>query len=249
MELQSIVKRVDGFADWNHADRIRFLGWWLHTHGGKEHFQPTDITACHATLHLEAPSVHPFLRSLVDQKQLLKSSAGYRLEMKARRKFDDKYGEREETVNIDKMLSELPAKLAGDEQRVYLDEALTCFRSKAWRAATIMTWNLAYDHLLRFTVAHKLSAFNAALAVHPDKRSKKRDVIASREDLNDLREGFVIDLCQHADVVTTTLIKLLKVSLNIRNDAAHPSGGVFNKMKVESYISELVEGIVLGLKV
>jgi hypothetical protein len=55
-----------------------------------------------------------------------------------------KYGERKITVEVTKMLTDLPAKVPDVAEREFLDEALICYRNGAFRAAVVMTWNLAF---------------------------------------------------------------------------------------------------------
>jgi len=46
----------------------------------------------------------------------------------------------------------LPTKIQTTAERGYLEEALICFRNKAFRAAVVMCWNLAFDHLCEFVL-------------------------------------------------------------------------------------------------
>ena len=250
--LRNIVTgQAPDFTKWQHADRIRFFGWFIHAILTKETFRTGDIAGCFDAVHVAPPAnLTRAIQALHEQGDLQKAGAGsYKLAMHVRERYESKFGEREETVVVDRILSELPAKLADDQQREYLKEALGCFRHKYWRSAVTMTWSLAYDHLLRYTLANKLLEFNAALAASTNKGAKKRDVIASRADFNDLREGYVLELCQAGDVTDKTLSKLLKQSLDTRNDAAHPSGAVFDKLVVEPFITRLVNGCLLALKI
>src|SRR5690606_29409855 len=74
------------------------------------------------------------------------------------------HGFRAETVEVDQLLSSLPALLPHTSQQDYLAEAIVCFRHRAFRAAVVMTWNVAYDHLLTRIEVSDLARFNAQLA-------------------------------------------------------------------------------------
>jgi len=60
-------------------------------------------------------------------------------------------------------------RLADETQRKYLVEALNCYRAKCYRAAILMTWNLAYDHLLHWLLADaaRIKRFNTKLPSKP----------------------------------------------------------------------------------
>lgn len=242
MDLVDLPRAVPGLATLSHADRIRVLAWWLNTQQGRDHFSARDIIDCYGSLHMEAPSVHPFLASLLKQGQLLKSKRGYRLALGARQKLDDTYGRRAETVVVDDLLAQLPALLPSAAASAYLTEALACFRNQCWRSAVVMTWNVAYDLLLHHIVAAKLAEFNAALLANTERR--RRQSISSRDDLSDLREGLVLEVSRAGDVISGSTFKQMKAALDTRNEAAHPSGLSFNKLVVESYISALIETVI-----
>jgi hypothetical protein len=67
---------------------------------------------------------------------------------------------------INKILTDLPAKVPNVVERAFLREALKCCRIEAYRACIVMTWNLAYAHLLDWILkdANRLAAFNATIA-------------------------------------------------------------------------------------
>src|SRR5690242_13064430 len=133
MDLEQLVRSIEGFTTWGPVDMIRFFAWYLHAHQAKEYFHTADINGCFDKVHVHRPSnTSTFLTQLAKQKHVLKKGAGYRLEKAQRDKLDAKYGAREETVIVDKILTELPGKLADDGCRQYLDEALICFRNQAF---------------------------------------------------------------------------------------------------------------------
>lgn len=141
MQLSEAVTLVPEFARWNHADRVKYFAWFLHTERSKDYFTAADIRKCFEELNMDGPaSVGPFLSAMDKRrpKEALKVAKGYKLEKRVREAFDSKYGEREVTIAIHKMLSELPAKVPGIEERDYLKEALLCLRHKAFRAAIVM---------------------------------------------------------------------------------------------------------------
>lgn len=62
---------------------------------------------------------------------------------------------------MSKLLKNLPAQIPDLGERTYLDEALICYEHGAFRAAIVMTWNLAYHHLCDRIIKRRLGDFNA----------------------------------------------------------------------------------------
>jgi hypothetical protein len=242
--LRELVAQLDGFEQAAHAEKLRFFAWALHE-GGKEHVGPADLNACYRALHIPPPgNLHRAVQALEQQRDLLKSAEGYRLSKSARDRFAARVGRRKVSVQIHDLLAGLTGQMSTAAQRDYLDEALRCFRAEAWRAAVIMSWNVAFDHLCEAIVSTKLADFNRAF---PTAFPKLAQTIVQRADLRDVKESVVIKVSRTANIVDKTQFKCLERSLDIRNDAAHPSGAGFNQPKAEAYILDVVETIVLGV--
>ena len=90
-------------------------------------------------------------------------SAGLRRNSRAATMPETCFGLRTPTIAVDAMLQNLPGRISDEAERLFLSEAIVCFRNKAFRATIVMTWNLAYDHLLTWIVGNHLAAFNAAI--------------------------------------------------------------------------------------
>ena len=137
MELRDVVGEISSFPKLSHADKIRFFAWFLHYHQGLETFTASDITKCYRDLYMEAPSsIHPFLTAMENRKpkEVIKHRGTYSLEQRVRDDLIKRYGKRSATVAVDKLLSNLPQLIPNLAEREYLDEALICFRHKAYRA-------------------------------------------------------------------------------------------------------------------
>ena len=95
------------------------------------------------------------------------------------------------------MLADLPGKISDAGERVFLVEAITCDRHQAYRAAIVMTWNLAFDHLVTWLFAEptRLVAFNASLPVRLGGKRWAGFVVNTRDDLEELTESQVIQIC------------------------------------------------------
>lgn len=250
MDLKEFVGQISRFADWDHPDKIKLFGWFLHVHGGRDHFSAAQIRECYDKLSLEAPKLNRDLERMVDKKppDLLKDAQGYRLHGKVHQALDAKYGEEQTTIVVKKLLAELPAKVPGIEERVFLEEVIRCLKAKAFRATVVMTWNLAFDHLLHWLLKDpaRLAKFNARIPVkYPGK--KPMPVIATFEDFEDLKEREVIEVCSSAGLVSDGVFKILKEKLDRRNTAGHPSKVDVLQSKAEDTIEDLVTNVVLKL--
>jgi hypothetical protein len=248
MNLEDVTTTIEGFLNWSFADKIKFFGWYLHTYCQKESFKGADIKGCFEKLNLAEPSsIQPFLTAMVKKnpKEALRSGDSFRLETRVRQLFDNQYGQRAATIQVHKILSELPARIStGDEQK-YLEEVLVCFRHKAFRAAVVMCWNLAFDHLCQFVLNKHLDVFNAQLP----KSYPKANIatVAKKDDFSELKESQFLLVCKSANIVSDGIYKILKEKLDRRNIAAHPSGLITTEPTAEEFIKDLIENVVLKL--
>jgi hypothetical protein len=171
------------------------------------------------------------------------------LEGSIRDGFEDKYGQREITVQVIKLLTDLPSKVPNVAERDFLNEAITCYRHGAFRAAIVMCWNLAYDHLLEFILTKQLAMFNRQMPVRYPNLTKKTGItaISSRDDFGELKESQVIEICRSANIITADVYKILNEKLGRRNTAAHPNTVIVNQPQAEDFISDVVNNVVLTL--
>jgi hypothetical protein len=182
--------------------------------------------------------------------QVIKSGGGWILEHRVRAALDEKLAGRPATAYVSRLLAELPARVPQEVEQVFLDEAIRCFRAKAFRAAIVMTWNLTFDHLCHYIVLHNhLQAFNDQLRKQFEKAFEKGKLqdIAVRADFTELQEADILVVCRAAKILHGNVFKILEASLLTRNIAAHPSPEVFREGTAEEYIRNLVENVVLVL--
>ena len=247
MELRELSASIANFSVWSHADKIKLFAWYLHTYKDKDRFTQGDLRACYDELHLDKPSnVSPYLSGLVNRKprEVIRDNRGFYLVGQLRADFDTKYGQRRATVQIAKLLADLPGKVSSEAESRFLSEALVCFHNQAFRAAIILSWILAYDHLLDWIIANHLPAFNARISVNYPKKSTK---VSTKEDFETLKESEVIEICGSANLISGNTKKILTEKLNRRNMAAHPSTIEITQFQVEDCISDLVNNVILKL--
>ena len=252
-ELEQIVNSIQGFDSWGHGEKIKFFAWFLHSQKAHDRFDPAAIRACYDAVGIEKPSnVNPYIQTLENKKpkEVLRDGRGLYLPKHIKEGFDERYGQREITVQVTKLLSELPQRVPDLAERTFLDETLTCFRYAAFRAAIVMAWNLAYHHLCDFVLKNKLAEFNQRWPVnYPGMHKNGAKQIAKIEDFADeLKESEMIAICASARIITGDMQKVLNVGLSRRNSAAHPSGVVISQVQAEAHIDDLINNLVLKLK-
>jgi hypothetical protein len=249
MQLQELVDQVARFDTAAPKEKIKLFAWWLHTHAGKELFGPAEIRSCFNKLHIdEPPALATYLSRMETGKDVLKERGQYKLARPVRAELDKKYGVHHTVVAVSKLLSDLPSKIPNVEERAFLKEALKCYRNEAYRACIVMTWNLAYAHLLDWIVREptRLAGFNAAITTRFPRITKVQ--ITKYDDfLDELKESQVIEICNTASLFNSNIFKILKEKLDKRNIAAHPSSVVVVQSQADDVVTDLVNNVVLAL--
>jgi hypothetical protein len=249
MKLSELVEQVAEFDTAAPKERIKLFAWWIHVHGGREFFGPADIRACFDNLHIdEPPALATYLSRLADAKDFIAERGKYKLARSVRSEFDKQYGVHHSVIAVDKILTDLPAKVPSVEERAFLQEALTCYRSKAFRACIVMVWNLAYAHLLDWILKdpQRLADFNATT---PKRYPALKNIQVTKYDdfRDEMKERQVVDIASSAGLINDDIYKILKAKLDRRNIVAHPSTVVVVQHQADDTISELVNNVVLAL--
>jgi hypothetical protein len=250
MTLTEFAGIVPDFNNLTPRDLICHFAWFLHVHKSKENVGYADVRACFRELYLKEVDVTTYLPQMANKREpdLIRHKGGYRLEGRLRRTLDAKFGQEASVVVITKMLADLPDKLGTVEEREFLTEALKCYRVAAYRSAIVMTWNLAFDHLLRWIVqdAGRLVSFNQAIGTKYPKRSGFQ-VSQQIETFEEFTEAETIELCRTGRLISKNIIEILREKLKRRNAAAHPSQVVITQMQADDVISDLVNNVILSL--
>jgi hypothetical protein len=126
-----------------------------------------------------------------------------------------------------------------DTQR-FVEESITCFESRQYRAAVVLSWvgavSLLYDHV----VTHHLPAFNAeatartAASKHPWQAAKNAD------DLARMKESDFLVVLEKLSVIGKSVKKQLEQCLDLRNGCGHPNSLKIADHVVASHIEILI---------
>lgn len=249
MTLEDFIAQISRFDSLSHPEKIRYFSWYLHTERGLESFDIAAIRDCYHQLHVSPPNLSVYLTRMVSKKppELLRAKGGYKLAGPLRRTIDAKFGQPGTVVAVTALLSSLPVQIRDPAEQSFLAEALDCYRVKAFRAAIVMTWVLAFAHLSEWIVSDttRLTAFNNAI---PSRfPSKKTLIIRSLDDLAELKESEVIEVGRTAKLISKNQIDILRDKLRRRNMAAHPSRVQITQAQADDVITDLVHNVVLRL--
>lgn len=251
MTIEEFVRGVPGFAAKNHPERIKCFGWFLHVQQSMPAFSSRDMIKCYEDAHLDQPkNMRRFLDSLAEKRlpELLRDSRGFRLSQPVRERLDHELGKAETVVVVEGMLADLVGKISDESERLFYNEALTCYRYNALRAAIVMVWNLAYDHVCRWVLADskRLAEFNVGIPKR--NKNKANIVIAKREDFEELKEDEAVDIVGGMAGVSANVKRALKEKLGRRNTYAHPSTLTITRAQVDDMVTDLVNNVVLYFK-
>jgi hypothetical protein len=249
--LADLPKRIGDYDSLSETEIIKVIIWWANTYAAKDAVDHDYLRQCYNTLGRAIPrgGFTAYLNSLVDRKppHLIKSRQGFRVEHRAADALAVKYATRDATAHVEKLLADLPGKLANPNESEYLAEALICFKHRAFRASVVMAWNVAYDHLCYWILADpaRVASFNIQMGKSYAKRNFPP--IVTRESFEEPKESEILQVASSSGLITGSMFKVLKEKLDRRNIAAHPSGMTILESTAEEVIRELIENVVLKL--
>jgi hypothetical protein len=252
MNVEQVVRGIEGFTTWPHARRIRVLAWYIHRHEQRDRFTVADLRRLSNDLSLAHPG--NYSQQVADLERsgvIVKDGAngGFYLERRARDELDAQLGHRPTRIAVQSLLASLAERVPNLRERAFLTEAVLCFDVGAFRAAIVMTWNLAFDHLCTFVLTHHRAAFNRQWPVTYAKRHKDAAVkeVNKPDDFSEMKESEVIQVCKSAGIIPDNVAKILSEKLTRRNIAAHPSSVIIEAVQAEDFILDLVNNVVLKL--
>jgi hypothetical protein len=247
--FEAFTRRVGNFEGLTPTEKLCHAVWYLHNVKGQAHVSAAAVNALFDEMHATPPQSSVYLRRMAEKKPplLLKTKNGYRLESRPRKDLDDKYGQHASSIQISNLLSSLLDKISSKVEADFLEESLRCYSVGAFRATIVMVWNLAYSHFTAWVYSDvtRLQNFNNSLSV---KYPKKNLHIKVWDEFSELKEFEVIEICQHAKIITKNVSDILKEKLKRRNSAAHPSNVVISKAQTDDVITDLINNVVLAQK-
>jgi len=242
MKIDLLIDKVDGYDYLTQKEKVKTISYFYCISNQVDLFTASSIKECFEKNSLEVPAnINRELSSLVSSKPpiLIKKSNGYSFQRNSKKHLDEIFLAEKHSKEISLTLRDIVPKVNVIEQRNFLDEAISCYEIKSFRAAIILTWLLVMDVLLEYTLRNKLTAFNDELR----KRNKKK-IIQFKPDFEEYKESEIIEVFKAVGIISKEQKKLLDEKLNIRNSAAHPNVTQFREPKVVTFIQELAEEIL-----
>lgn len=249
MSPADFASQTSGFYKKSAVDQLLMLAWHAEVQQGKVVFDGAYLRDCFRAVGIDGPDMSVYLPRLAAKKppQLVREKGQYRLAGQVRRELDRRFGGDVVQVAVAKTLADLPLKVPDLAERSFLSETLACYKAGAFRATTVMAWNLAYDHLTKWATStpERLAILNDGIR---RKLQGKAVIVATQKDLVNLKEHTVIECCQTAGIVDKNQAEVLFEKLKRRNAAAHPSTIVIGQHQANDTISDLVDNVVLALR-
>lgn len=246
MTLEEFVSRFDGFSTWDKRKQIDYICYYLTAINQKQGISPKEIHECFHQLSLKDYGRTPQYLSEnardTKGKYVRVTDSGYRLERSIFDEIDDAVKNEPTKIQVSAQLADLVTKIKNTNEKLFITEAINCYRVEAYRATIVLVWILTIDHLQNHIFGNKLNEFNTALARNPDKKISK---IVNYDDFGELKESKFIEVSKSAGIISNDVRKILDEKLGIRNSAAHPSGIAFSSHKTTEYILDLISNIVL----
>jgi hypothetical protein len=230
---------------------VELFVYFLTVELGQESARPKQVADCFAACDLVVPgNVGARLSEGLKGRptKYVRTNGGYKLQRHMREALSRKLGAEKVTAQTSATLRGLEHKMPDGSDKNFLKEAIDCFEAGANRATIVMVWILAMDHLFAYILAHKLSEFNAVLALNTDKTVKVK-VVTHRDDFTEMKESKFIEFCRSAKIISNDVRKILDQKLETRNSSAHPSGVTIRNTKVIDFVEDLVENVVLKYSV
>lgn len=224
---------------------VELFVYFLTVECGQDSATPKQVAECFTACDLVVPgNVSARLSEGVKSRPLkyIRANGGYKLQRHMRETLSRKLGAETVTAQTSANLRGLEQKLPAGANKEFLKEAIDCFEVGANRAAIVMTWILAMDHLFAHILKYKQTEFNTALSKD---KGVKIDVVIQRDDFTEIKETKFIELCRAAGIISNDVRKILDQKLGTRNSCAHPSGVIVNKSKVIDFIEDLVDNVIL----
>jgi hypothetical protein len=136
-------------------------------------------------------------------------------------------------------LTKLAEGISDSNTRNYVEEAITCLRVGALRAATVFLWTGAVVELREKVWTAGAKAIDGAIKTHNPKAS----TFTKKTDFSDVKDSLLLQVAQDLAVIDKSQKKRLGEALDLRNDCGHPSAYSPGPKKVSALVEDLV-GIV-----
>lgn len=136
-------------------------------------------------------------------------------------------------------LTNLAANIADENVRGYVEEAITCLRFGALRAAVVFLWTGAIRTLHEEAIAAGAARTTAAI----QKQNPKARDVATVNDFAWINDRVFLEACPDIGLLDKTEKATLITNLELRNSCGHPTKYKPGPKKVSAFVEDVL-GIV-----
>ena len=249
-ETEIFAGTIKEFFDLKSTEQVDYFVYFLTVEKNQIITQATAIRQCFFHLDiLPYSNIYQYLNQNLKGKasqppKFIRIKDGYQLHRNLKTSIESTIDKKPLRAKVNKDLRQLLTYIKNQNENEFLKEAIDCYEISAYRAAIVMVWNLTVDHLFAYILKHKLTEFNAALALNTDKRIKITSV-TNRDDFNEMPENKFIEFCRTSKIITNDIRKILDTKLGIRNTYAHPSNLIIGESKAIEFIEDLINNVII----
>ena len=125
-----------------------------------------------------------------------------------------------------------------ERQQYLLDETIRGLECEAYRAATVMGWNLAYDYILQWIDNHHLAQFNRIMAKYQKKPISHYADFTAKGAPDEFQ---VFDICRGLKLISGTLHAHLCQYLRHSKDFTHGNFRTPSPARTNSYLEQVLD--------
>ena len=245
MTITELLDKTEDFERLSQKEQVKLISFFFSIETQTDTFLPKQIADCFVRENLKLPANigREFSRLTEDKPAtFVRKGTAYGFERNQKKELETNFFGSAHTKNVSGVLRGLLPKVGSSEQKVFLEEAISCFEIKSYRAAIIMSWLLSIDTLYDHIVQNRLDDFNTAIQMHG---KYKKLTIKKKDNFSDIKESDFIELLRVSKIISNDTRKILDEKLDFRNTCAHPNSIIIKESKAISFIDDLVENIVL----
>ncbi|HEY0772029.1 MAG TPA: hypothetical protein VGD31_17000 [Sphingobacteriaceae bacterium] len=131
------------------------------------------------------------------------------------------------------------AAITDVQTKGFIEEAISCYEHKFFRAAIVLSWVGAVALLYNYVIQHRLADFNAE-ALRRDSRWK---AAVTADDLAHMKESDFLDILVRLSIIGKNVKQELVNCLTLRNACGHPNSLVVGESRVAAHLEILVDNV------
>jgi len=244
VKISDYLDKKPNFDTLYHYQQVKYIAYFWVKIYKDEIFTKKNISDLFDLAYLSKPrNLNREFKKLVDRKEILVRDNSYIFERSTYKELETEFSATLPNKKVTRTLRDLLPKIIGKSNQKFLEEAISCYEIKSYRASIIMTWILTMDCMYNYVLKNKLNEFNTEFKKKNLKVKIKE--IKVKNDFSELKESTFIEVCRSANIVNKDIRKILDEKLGIRNTYAHPNDLKVRESKATSFIEDLVENIII----